>query len=216
MSRDRFRNRGGFQQRGRGGGGGMRGGMGTPNFRNTPQHSFQNRGPQPGGGFKPNQGNQANQVILQKPEGSNVTVKPDIKSPPPTPQQQPDAQNKAPAQQQQVQPPPTPQPPIQSPPPKNINTKPEPTTPQNQPRKNQQKTPVSGNGQKPPNNDGQTSRAADTSGSQVRKKCQPLYHILFIVLAFFVSCFVSYLVWLTQKSYKTPRPRPLHFVFHEL
>ncbi|KAF4080531.1 hypothetical protein AMELA_G00172370 [Ameiurus melas] len=169
MSRDRFRNRGGFQQRGRGGGGGMRGGMGTPNFRNNPQHSFQNRGPQPGGGvFKPNP---VNQVIPQKPEGSNVPVKPDIKSPPPPtpPQQQPpppDAPNKAPAQQQQVPPAPTPQPPIQSPPPKNITTKPEPTTPQNQPRKNQPKTAVSGNVQKPPNNEGQTSRAADPSGAQ--------------------------------------------------
>ncbi|XP_036421393.1 splicing factor, proline- and glutamine-rich-like, partial [Colossoma macropomum] len=96
MSRDRFRNRGGgFQQRGgggRGGLGGMRGGMGNPNFRNqnTPQHPFQNRGPQPGGGFKPNQGNQPNQAhpppnqsTPQKPEAGsgNVAPKPEIKSP---------------------------------------------------------------------------------------------------------------------------------------
>ncbi|XP_026797990.3 splicing factor, proline- and glutamine-rich isoform X1 [Pangasianodon hypophthalmus] len=174
MSRDRFRNRGGFQQRGRGGGGGMRGGMGNPNFRNNnPQHPFQNRGPQPGGGYKPNQGNPVNQATPQKPEGTNVTQKPEMKSPPPQQQQQqqPDAQSKAPAQQQQlqqqqVQPPPTQQPPVQSPPPKNINTRPEPSTPQNQPRKNQQKTPVSGNGSKPPNSEGQTSRAADAAEPQ--------------------------------------------------
>ncbi|KAK3525449.1 hypothetical protein QTP86_031540 [Hemibagrus guttatus] len=160
MSRDRFRNRGGFQQRGRGGAGGMRGGIGSPNFRNNPQPPFQNRAPQPGGVYKPNQVNQVNQAIPgtpQKPEGSNVPPNPEIKSPPlplppppqqqqpqqqpPPQQQQPDAQSKAPAQQ--VQPPLAQQPPVQSPPPKNVNTRPEPATPQSQPRKNlnQQKTP---------------------------------------------------------------------------
>ncbi|TSK28206.1 Splicing factor, proline- and glutamine-rich [Bagarius yarrelli] len=173
MSRDRFRNRGGFQQRGRGGGGGggMRGGMGTPNFRNNPQHPFQNRGPQPGGGYKPNQGNQANQGTPQKPDGPNGTPKPEIKSPPQQQQQQqqqqPDAPNKAPAQQQpqvQVQPPLAQPPAIQSPPPKTVNIKPELSTPQNQNRKNpnQQKTPVGVHGQKPAGGDGQTVRAAES------------------------------------------------------
>ncbi|XP_026989642.2 splicing factor, proline- and glutamine-rich isoform X2 [Tachysurus fulvidraco] len=176
MSRDRFRNRGGFQQRGRGGIGGMRGGIGNPTFRNNPQQAFQNRGPQPGGGFKPAQ---ANQVTPQKPEGSNVTPKPEMKSPPPSlPQQQqpppqqsplqqqqppPDAQKPPAPQPQQVQPPLVPQPPIQSPPPKNLNPRPEPSTPQSQPRKNvnQHKTPVSGNGQKPPTSEGRGSHTAD-------------------------------------------------------
>ncbi|XP_060760719.1 splicing factor, proline- and glutamine-rich isoform X2 [Neoarius graeffei] len=172
MSRDRFRNRGGFQQRGRGGGGGMRGGMGTPNFRNNnPQQSFQNRGPQPagggGGGYKPNQ---VNQATPQKPEGSNVPSKPEMKSPPP---QQPDAQNKAPApppqqqqqQQQQSQPPPAQQPPVQSPPPKSVNTRPETSTPHSQPRKNQQKPPPPPS----PNTEGQTSRAAHGAETQELK-----------------------------------------------
>ncbi|KAM9434461.1 splicing factor, proline- and glutamine-rich isoform 2-T2 [Clarias gariepinus] len=179
MSRDRFRNRGGgFQQRGRGGSGGaggMRGGMGNPNFRNNPQHPFQNRGPQPGGGVgfnKPNQGNQANQGTPQKPEGTNVAPKPEMKSPPPPQQQQPqqpDAQNKAQAPQQQpqqeIQPPPAPQ--LQSPPTKNVTPKPEPLTPQNQPRKNQQKTPGSGNfNQKPPESGGQPSGGPDSAEKQ--------------------------------------------------
>ncbi|XP_028819374.1 splicing factor, proline- and glutamine-rich isoform X2 [Denticeps clupeoides] len=81
MSRDRFRNRGGFQRRGVGG---MRGGIGNPNFRNQNQHPFQNRGPQPGGAFGKlpqnqgnlmnqggamKQGNQMNQGPPQKPQG---------------------------------------------------------------------------------------------------------------------------------------------------
>ncbi|XP_017548677.1 splicing factor, proline- and glutamine-rich [Pygocentrus nattereri] len=196
MSRDRFRNRGGgFQQRGgggRGGLGGMRGGMGNPNFRNqnTPQHPFQNRGPQPGGGFKPNQGNQPNQahpppnqtnVTPQKPEAGsgNVAPKPEIKSPP---QQQPQPQ-----QQQQQQPPPqgpglpqnktpTPQPlggsagppKMQSPPPKTVNAKQEPATPQNPFRKNLPK-PAAGNGQKPPN-----SQAPPPQAEQQDQKPQEL------------------------------------------
>ncbi|KAI4904988.1 hypothetical protein NFI96_017069 [Prochilodus magdalenae] len=170
MSRDRFRNRGGgFQQRGRGGlGGGMRGGMGNPNFRNqnAPQHPFQNRGPQPGGGFKPNQGNQPNQAqppTQGTPQKSDVTVAPktEIKSPPPQQQQQQKQQqppqqqasdppqNKTPAQQPQSANAAPPK--LQSPPPKNVNVKPEQGTPQNQIRKNLPK-PAAGNGQKTPNN----------------------------------------------------------------
>ncbi len=64
MSRDRSRNRGGFQHRGRGGMG-MRGGMGNPTFRNQNQHPYQNRGAHMGGGFKPNQGNQPNQAYVR-------------------------------------------------------------------------------------------------------------------------------------------------------
>uniref|UniRef100_A0A4W4F1V5 RRM domain-containing protein n=1 Tax=Electrophorus electricus TaxID=8005 RepID=A0A4W4F1V5_ELEEL len=147
MSRDRFRNRGGFQQRGRGGGGaGMRGGMGNPNFRsqNSQLHNFQNRGPQMSTAFKPTQVNQPNQGTPQKLEGANVTAKPEVKSPP---QQGPGLpQNKGPVQQQQQQHSGPPK--MQSPPPKNVNVKQESTTPQNQPRKNQQK-PGIGNGQKP-------------------------------------------------------------------
>uniref|UniRef100_A0AAR2JHC4 RRM domain-containing protein n=1 Tax=Pygocentrus nattereri TaxID=42514 RepID=A0AAR2JHC4_PYGNA len=155
---------GGFQQRGgggRGGLGGMRGGMGNPNFRNqnTPQHPFQNRGPQPGGGFKPNQGNQPNQ---QQPQ---------------------------PQQQQQQQPPPqgpglpqnktpTPQPlggsagppKMQSPPPKTVNAKQEPATPQNPFRKNLPK-PAAGNGQKPPNSQAPPPQAEQQDQKpQVRRK----------------------------------------------
>ncbi|KAI5607749.1 splicing factor, proline- and glutamine-rich [Silurus asotus] len=184
MSRDRFRNRGGFQQRGRGtggGGGGMRGGMGNPNFRNSPQHPFQNRGGGVAGGFKPNQVNQVNPSTPQKPEGAilPVPVKPEMKSPPPQqqPQQQPpDAQSKGPAQQQLPLPLPTPTPPqqppaqpvqspVQSPPPKIL--KPDTGTPQNQQRKPPQKTPVSGNGPKPPNTE--ASRAPATPHSNELK-----------------------------------------------
>ncbi|XP_076864667.1 splicing factor, proline- and glutamine-rich isoform X2 [Brachyhypopomus gauderio] len=172
MSRDRFRNRGGFQQRGRGGGG-MRGGMGNlGNFRgqNSQPHNFQNRGPQMNAAFKPAQVPQPNQGTPQKPEAATVTPKPEVKSPPqqgpglpqnkgPTPPQQPPPQ--PPAQQQ-----PPPQagnagpPKIQSPPPKNVSLKPEPVTPQNQARKNQQK-PGMGNGQRPgssTNNEAQLAR----------------------------------------------------------
>ncbi len=81
MSRDRSRNRGGFQHRGRGGMG-MRGGMGNPTFRNQNQHPYQNRGAHMGGGFKPNQGNQPNQASTpQKPQESNQN-KPAVQSPP--------------------------------------------------------------------------------------------------------------------------------------
>ncbi|XP_072532070.1 splicing factor, proline- and glutamine-rich isoform X2 [Salminus brasiliensis] len=121
MSRDRFRNRGGgFQPRGRGGvgfGGGMRGGMGNPNFRNqnNPPHPFQNRGPQMSGGFKPNQGNQPNQgqppnqSTPVKADAANAAPKPEIKSPPPAaaaaaaPQQQATPTPPPPQQQQQKQ-----------------------------------------------------------------------------------------------------------------
>lgn len=219
MSRDRFRNRGGgFQQRGRGGIG-MRGGMGTPNFRNNPQHPFQNRSPQPGGvGYKPNQGNQPNLGTPQKPEASNVPSKPEMKSPPPPPQQQQqqqpppqqqqqpppqqqkqqqqqqppsDAQTKEPAQQQQpqqTQPPSIQKPLVQSPPPKIINTRPELSTPQNQPRKNQQKTPVSGNGQKPSNNEGQSSRTADAAELQVKKNNPGVFCVIFFWLFLLYYC----------------------------
>ncbi|XP_051991446.1 paraspeckle component 1-like isoform X7 [Xyrauchen texanus] len=77
MSRDRYRNHGGFHYRGRGGVG-MRGGMGNNhNFRNHAPQPYQNRGPQMGGGFKANLGNQPNRVNLpsqastpQKPQES--------------------------------------------------------------------------------------------------------------------------------------------------
>uniref|UniRef100_A0AAR2M1K8 RRM domain-containing protein n=1 Tax=Pygocentrus nattereri TaxID=42514 RepID=A0AAR2M1K8_PYGNA len=176
MSRDRFRNRGGgFQQRGgggRGGLGGMRGGMGNPNFRNqnTPQHPFQNRGPQPGGGFKPNQGNQPNQahpppnqtnVTPQKPEAGsgNVAPKPEIKSPP---QQQPQPQQHAGP------------PKMQSPPPKTVNAKQEPATPQNPFRKNLPK-PAAGNGQKPPNSQAPPPQELKATLSLLRKPGEKTY-----------------------------------------
>ncbi|XP_077052199.1 splicing factor, proline- and glutamine-rich isoform X1 [Siphateles boraxobius] len=134
MSRDRSRNRGGFQHRGRGGMGmGMRGGMGNPNFRNQNQHPYQNRGHHMGGGFKPNQGNQAS--ITQKPQESNQN-KPVVQSPPaqgPGLAQQ--SNNKGPSPQQnaiaappKIQSPPpqiqSPPPQIQSPPPQKIQSPP--------------------------------------------------------------------------------------------
>ncbi|XP_051520504.1 splicing factor, proline- and glutamine-rich-like isoform X3 [Myxocyprinus asiaticus] len=86
MSRDRYRNHGGFQYRGRGGVG-MRGGMGNNNFRNQGPQPYQNRGPQMGGGFKANLGNQPNRGNLpsqvstpQKPQES-AQNKPVIQSP---------------------------------------------------------------------------------------------------------------------------------------
>ncbi|XP_030645245.1 splicing factor, proline- and glutamine-rich isoform X2 [Chanos chanos] len=143
MSRDRFRSRGGFQQRGRGGGG-MRGGMGNPNFRNQNQHPFQNRGPQMGGGFKPhNQGNAPNQGTPQKPPGSGPQS--DIQSPP---QQAPDLvqTNKAPAQPGSAsQASNTGPPKLQSPQPGNV--KPDVSSPPIEAKKNQQKSGI-GNGQK--------------------------------------------------------------------
>ncbi|XDV34810.1 hypothetical protein PO909_004928 [Leuciscus waleckii] len=147
MSRDRSRNRGGFQHRGRGGMGmgmGMRGGMGNPNFRNQNQHPYQNRGHHMGGGFKPNQGNQA--AITQKPQESNQN-KPVVQSPPaqgPGLAQQ--SNNKGPSPQQTAIAAP---PKIQSPPPHNNAKTPDLGSPQNQFRKNQPK-PGLGNGQKQP------------------------------------------------------------------
>ncbi|XP_067268098.1 splicing factor, proline- and glutamine-rich isoform X1 [Chanodichthys erythropterus] len=162
MSRDRSRNRGGFQHRGRGGMG-MRGGMGNPNFRNQNQHPYQNRGPHMGGGFKPNQGNQPNQASTpQKPQESSQN-KPVVQSPPaqgPGLAQQ--SNNKGPSPQQtaiaappQIQSPPPqkiqspPPQKIQSPPPQNNAKNPDLGSPQNQLRKNQPKGGI-GNGQKPP------------------------------------------------------------------
>uniref|UniRef100_A0A673GA71 Splicing factor, proline- and glutamine-rich-like n=1 Tax=Sinocyclocheilus rhinocerous TaxID=307959 RepID=A0A673GA71_9TELE len=146
MSRDRSRNRGGFQHRGRGGVG-MRGGMGNPNFRNQNQHPYQNRGSHMGGGFKPNQGNQPNQASTpQKPQELNQN-KPVVQSPPaqgPGLAQQ--SSNKGPSPQQTASPA---QPKIQSPPPQNNVKTPDLGSPQNQPRKNQPNVGV-GNGQKPP------------------------------------------------------------------
>uniref|UniRef100_A0A672RJV1 Splicing factor, proline- and glutamine-rich-like n=1 Tax=Sinocyclocheilus grahami TaxID=75366 RepID=A0A672RJV1_SINGR len=146
MSRDRSRNRGGFQHRGRGGVG-MRGGMGNPNFRNQNQHPYQNRGSHMGGGFKPNQGNQPNQASTpQKPQEPNQN-KPVIQSPPaqgPGLAQQ--SSNKGPSPPQTASPA---QPKIQSPPPQNNVKAPDLGSPQNQPRKNQPNVGV-GNGQKPP------------------------------------------------------------------
>uniref|UniRef100_A0A672RKT1 Splicing factor, proline- and glutamine-rich-like n=1 Tax=Sinocyclocheilus grahami TaxID=75366 RepID=A0A672RKT1_SINGR len=148
MSRDRSRNRGGFQHRGRGGVG-MRGGMGNPNFRNQNQHPYQNRGSHMGGGFKPNQGNQPNQASTpQKPQEPNQN-KPVIQSPPaqgPGLAQQ--SSNKGPSPPQTASPA---QPKIQSPPPQNNVKAPDLGSPQNQPRKNQPNVGV-GNGQKPNNN----------------------------------------------------------------
>ncbi|XP_077052201.1 splicing factor, proline- and glutamine-rich isoform X3 [Siphateles boraxobius] len=151
MSRDRSRNRGGFQHRGRGGMGmGMRGGMGNPNFRNQNQHPYQNRGHHMGGGFKPNQGNQAS--ITQKPQESNQN-KPVVQSPPaqgPGLAQQsnnkgPSPQQNAIAAPQKIQSPPQ----IQPPPPQNIAKTPDLGSPQNHLRKNQPKVGL-GNGQKQP------------------------------------------------------------------
>ncbi|XP_073678595.1 splicing factor, proline- and glutamine-rich [Garra rufa] len=154
MSRDRSRNRGGFQHRGRGGMG-MRGGMGSPNFRNLNQHPFQNRGPHMGGGFKPNQLNQPNQasnVTPQKPQETNQN-KPVVQSPPAQgPSQAQPSNNKGP-----TTPIPTPpqqtaspaQPKIQSPPPQNNVKTPDIGSPQNQAKKNPPKVGM-GNGQKPP------------------------------------------------------------------
>uniref|UniRef100_A0A671S2D3 Splicing factor, proline- and glutamine-rich-like n=1 Tax=Sinocyclocheilus anshuiensis TaxID=1608454 RepID=A0A671S2D3_9TELE len=146
MSRDRSRNRGGFQHRGRGGVG-MRGGMGNPNFRNQNQHPYQNRGSHMGGGFKPNQGNQPNQASTpQKPQEPNQN-KPVVQSPPaqgPGLAQQ--SSNKGPSPQQTASPA---QPKIQSPPPQNNVKTPDLGSPQNQPRKIQPNVGV-GDGQKPP------------------------------------------------------------------
>uniref|UniRef100_A0A671S3C9 Splicing factor, proline- and glutamine-rich-like n=1 Tax=Sinocyclocheilus anshuiensis TaxID=1608454 RepID=A0A671S3C9_9TELE len=148
MSRDRSRNRGGFQHRGRGGVG-MRGGMGNPNFRNQNQHPYQNRGSHMGGGFKPNQGNQPNQASTpQKPQEPNQN-KPVVQSPPaqgPGLAQQ--SSNKGPSPQQTASPA---QPKIQSPPPQNNVKTPDLGSPQNQPRKIQPNVGV-GDGQKPNNN----------------------------------------------------------------
>ncbi|KAK7125019.1 hypothetical protein R3I94_019165 [Phoxinus phoxinus] len=170
MSRDRSRNRGGFQHRGRGGMGmGMRGGMGNPNFRNQNQHPYQNRGHHMGGGFKPNQGNQPNQAsITPKPQESNQ-IKPVVQSPPaqgPGLAQQSNNKGPSPPQTAIVAPPKIQSPPqIQSPPPQKIpsppqiqspppppqnNAKtPDLGSPQNQLRKNQPKVGL-GNGQKQP------------------------------------------------------------------
>ncbi|KAK2887013.1 hypothetical protein QQF64_014059 [Cirrhinus molitorella] len=150
MSRDRSRNRGGFQHRGRGGIG-MRGGMGNLNFRNQNQHPFQNRGPHMGGGFKPNQGNQLNQASTpQKPQESNQN-KPVVQSPPAQgPNQAQPSNNKGPTPPQQQQQTASPVPPkIQSPPPQNNVKTPDLGSPQNQAKKNQPKAGM-GNGQKPP------------------------------------------------------------------
>uniref|UniRef100_A0A8C0Y9Y2 Splicing factor proline/glutamine-rich n=1 Tax=Cyprinus carpio carpio TaxID=630221 RepID=A0A8C0Y9Y2_CYPCA len=146
MSRDRSRNRGGFQHRGRGGMG-MRGGMGNPNFRNQNQHPYQNRGAHMGGGFKPNQGNQPNQPSTpQKPQESNQN-KPAVQSPPAqAPGLTQQSNNKGPSPQPTASPV---QPKIQSPPPQNTVKSPDLASPQNQPRKNQPKVGM-GNGQKPP------------------------------------------------------------------
>lgn len=143
---------------------GMRGGMGNPNFRNQNQHPYQNRGHHMGGGFKPNQGNQAS--ITQKPQESNQN-KPVVQSPPaqgPGLAQQ--SNNKGPSPQQtaivappkiqsppQIQSPPPQKiqspPQIQSPPPQNNAKTPDIGSPQNQLRKNQPKVGL-GNGQKQP------------------------------------------------------------------
>ncbi|XP_077052200.1 splicing factor, proline- and glutamine-rich isoform X2 [Siphateles boraxobius] len=165
MSRDRSRNRGGFQHRGRGGMGmGMRGGMGNPNFRNQNQHPYQNRGHHMGGGFKPNQGNQAS--ITQKPQESNQN-KPVVQSPPaqgpglaqqsnnkgPSPQQNAIAAPPKIQSPQKIQSPPPQKiqspPQIQPPPPQNIAKTPDLGSPQNHLRKNQPKVGL-GNGQKQP------------------------------------------------------------------
>ncbi|XP_052440736.1 splicing factor, proline- and glutamine-rich [Carassius gibelio] len=147
MSRDRSRNRGGFQHRGRGGIG-MRGGMGNPNFRNQNQYPYQNRGAHMGGGFKPNLGNQPTQASTpQKPQESNQN-KPAVQTPPAQapvlPQQ---SNNKGPSPQPTAVPA---QPKIQSPPPQNTVKTPDLVSPQNQPRKIQPAQGVMGNGQKPP------------------------------------------------------------------
>ncbi|XP_055076590.2 splicing factor, proline- and glutamine-rich [Misgurnus anguillicaudatus] len=140
MSRDRSRNRGGFQQRGRGGFG-MRGGMGNPFFRNQNQQPFQNRGGHMGGGNRPNLGFQQNQVSTPQKPQEPAQNKPAIQSPPAqvqgTAQQSNAAANKGPS---------TPQaasaanvtPKIQSPPPQNnANVKnPDLGSPQNQPKPN--------------------------------------------------------------------------------
>ncbi|XP_059412433.1 splicing factor, proline- and glutamine-rich [Carassius carassius] len=146
MSRDRSRNRGGFQHRGRGGIG-MRGAMGNPNFRNQNQHPYQNRGAHMGGGFKPNLGNQPIQASTpQKPQESNQN-KPAVQSPPAQapvlPQQ---SNNKGPSPQPTAGPA---QPKIQSPPPQNTVKTPDLGSPQNQPKKIQPAQGVMGNGQKP-------------------------------------------------------------------
>ncbi|KAL4629448.1 splicing factor, proline- and glutamine-rich-like [Arapaima gigas] len=130
MSRDRFRNRGGFQRRGSGG---MRGGMGNPNFRNQNQHPFQNRGPQ--GGM--NHGPPMSQALPQKP----VTPQP----PPVAPAGAPAAQAPPPQASKSPTPGPAnqPSPKLNSPPPKTGLSSP-------QPQANKNVTNVGlGNGQKP-------------------------------------------------------------------
>ncbi|XP_030644477.1 uncharacterized protein LOC115824894 [Chanos chanos] len=118
----------------------------TPNFRNQNQHPFQNRGPQMGGGFKPlDQGNAPNQGTPQKPPGSSPQS--DIPSPP---QQAPDLRKTSKASAQPtnaVQVSNASPPKLQSPQPGNINAKPDLASPQNEAKKNKQKSGIS-NGQK--------------------------------------------------------------------
>ncbi|XP_034772313.2 splicing factor, proline- and glutamine-rich-like isoform X1 [Acipenser ruthenus] len=126
MSRDRFRNRGGFQRRGGsgggGGGGGGRGGIGVGNpFRNQNQHQFQNR-------------NNQNQLQLsqqnQQPPAQKPPAPPAALPPAAVPVQQPPQAKPPqtpPAAAMKNQSPPAAGAKIQSPPPK-----PAPATPQNQ------------------------------------------------------------------------------------
>ncbi|MGH0182447.1 UNVERIFIED_CONTAM: hypothetical protein FKN15_009454 [Acipenser sinensis] len=124
MSRDRFRNRGGFQRRGGGGGGGGggRGGIGVGNpFRNQNQHQFQNR-------------NNQNQLQLsqqnQQPPAQNPPAPPAALPPAAVPVQQPPQAKPTqtpPAAAMKIQSPPAAGAKIQSPPPK-----PATATPQNQ------------------------------------------------------------------------------------
>ncbi|MBN3305895.1 SFPQ protein, partial [Amia calva] len=149
MSRDRFRNRGGFQRRG--GSGAVRGGMGgNPNFRNHSQHPFQNRPPQPptlNQGPVPKPGPPPSPITSPQkplPPHANQTPPPNQPNQPVQPvQQSPNANNKTtPTPPPQA---PVSQPRLQSPPPKTI-----PPAAQNQlPNKNQQK-PGQGNEHKPP------------------------------------------------------------------
>nr|XP_015204105.1 PREDICTED: splicing factor, proline- and glutamine-rich isoform X2 [Lepisosteus oculatus] len=119
MSRDRFRNRGGFQRRG----GGMRGGMGgNPNFRNHSQHPFQNRTPQQQQQQQQQQApppptppSQAPPQTPGLPPNQNTPAKPPPQANPPAvpaAQQPPGPPNKSTPQA------PAGQPRIQSPPPK--------------------------------------------------------------------------------------------------
>ncbi|KPP61527.1 splicing factor, proline- and glutamine-rich-like [Scleropages formosus] len=136
MSRDRFRNRGGFQ-RSRGGGG-MRGGMGNPNFRSQNQHPFQNRGPQAGMNHGPpmSQGPPPKPATPQPPPVVAQAGVPTTTTQPPPPQA-----NKSPTQ---TVPAVQPSPKLHSPPPKPGLSSP-------QVNKNQANAGL-GNGQKPVQN----------------------------------------------------------------